>query len=283
MQVRIRAVFDVVDTTGPTGNPVDYFYLLDPDGGTALTGHLGGPHVGQLWTSWVTPSAGRVQVPFLSGVNAKAYTGVALAGYEYQRFQTGAQPFWTPLGFPGQYRDPETDLFQNWNRFYDSSIGRYLSAEPAYNHPDYSVDAARNTGHSIPAYSYALNDPIDDADPTGLDVFKFGGGDVHQFLGFDYYCTNTCEPDPWLLTLSFGCSDKLDWKCYLGNGPAYTEIGRVKLSDVKGVNVQRCEADCETTQRALDGALERCNLGYNVFWNNCQEIVTTAMTIAGCK
>jgi hypothetical protein len=41
------------------------------------------------------------------------YTGVAMSGYEYQRFQTGTQPFWAPLGLPGQYHDAETDSFQN--------------------------------------------------------------------------------------------------------------------------------------------------------------------------
>jgi len=165
-QVRVRAVFDLVDTQGPTGNPVDYFYLKDPDGGTALTGHLGGPHVGQLWTAWVIPSAGRVQVPFVSDATGNTYTGVAMAGYEYQRFQTGAQPFWTPLGFPGQYRDAETDLFQNWNRFYDPTIGRYLESEPLSLTPEY-LSASLGGGFNPPAYGYAGNNPLGYQDPTG--------------------------------------------------------------------------------------------------------------------
>jgi len=128
--VLIRAIFDVVDTEGPSGSPPDYVYLEDPDGGVALTGHIGGPHLGQVWTSWVQPSAGRVQVPFVSDATGNTYTGVVLAGYEYQRYQAGAQPFWTPFRFPGQYHDAETDLFQNWNRFYDPAIGRHLEPEP---------------------------------------------------------------------------------------------------------------------------------------------------------
>jgi RHS repeat-associated protein len=282
-QVRMRAIFDVVDTEGPTGNPADYFYLKDPDGGAALTGHLGGPHVGQLSTAWVIPSAGRVQVPFLSNATGNTYTGVAMSGYEYQRFQTGAQPFWTPLALPGQYRDAETDLLQNWNRFYDANIGRYYTPEPELNDSTYSVTMAKKASQSVPAYSYALNGPLVHADPTGLDVFRIGAGELHQSLGVEFECSNTCDPDPWIFTISFGCANFFDPACVLGNGGYYIETGKVKLSDIKGTKIERCETDCETTQNALQRALSQCGLGYNVFWNNCQSIVSTAMNAAGCN
>ena len=126
-QVRVRAIFDVIDTEGPSGSPADYVYLKDADGGVALTSHIGGPHRGQVWTPWVQPSAGRVQVPLVSNATGNTYTGVVMAGCEYQRFQTGAQPFWTPLGFPGQYHDAETNFFQNWNRFTIQRSGATLS------------------------------------------------------------------------------------------------------------------------------------------------------------
>jgi RHS repeat-associated protein len=167
IQVRVRAVFDLVDTEGPTGSPADYFFLKDPDGGTALTGHLGGPHVGQLWTAWVIPSAGRIQVPFISNGTGNAYSGVAMAGYEYQRFQTGAQPFWTPLGFPGHYHDAETDLFQNWNRFYDAAIGRYLESEPLAQNTRF-VPTLPERGATLLAYAYAHDNPIGYVDDDGL-------------------------------------------------------------------------------------------------------------------
>ena len=34
------------------------------------------------------------------------------------------------LHFPGQYYDAETGLHCNWNRYYDSDTGRYISPRP---------------------------------------------------------------------------------------------------------------------------------------------------------
>ncbi len=35
-----------------------------------------------------------------------------------------------PLRFPGQYQDDETGLHYNWHRYYDNSIGRYVTRDP---------------------------------------------------------------------------------------------------------------------------------------------------------
>ncbi|NOK02250.1 MULTISPECIES: RHS repeat-associated core domain-containing protein [Myxococcus] len=97
---------------------------------------------------------------------ARSQTGVAVSAYEYRRLQTGAQPLWTPPRFPGQYHDAKTDLFENWNRYYDPSAGRYLQPEPLQEDPE-SVKGMAQQGLSTPAYAYALNNPMRFVDPTG--------------------------------------------------------------------------------------------------------------------
>jgi len=76
----------------------------------------------------------RNRLRLFSGTNFP-YEGVTTEPYEYQRYQTGAVPLWTPLRFKGQYFDAETDLFENWNRYYAPNVGRYLAAEPLFLDP----------------------------------------------------------------------------------------------------------------------------------------------------
>jgi RHS repeat-associated protein len=92
-----------------------------------------------------------------------------LEAYEYRRYQAGAAPAWTPLRFPGQYFDAETDLFENWNRYYDPSVGRYLQPEPILLSPASTREEARNGRAPLP-YSYALNNPLSGVDEDGRFV-----------------------------------------------------------------------------------------------------------------
>lgn len=49
----------------------------------------------------------------------------------------------------------------------ESSTGRYLSPEPLLQKPDW-VASELQSGHQVPAYSYARNNPVGTTDPTGL-------------------------------------------------------------------------------------------------------------------
>jgi RHS repeat-associated protein len=90
-----------------------------------------------------------------------------LERYEYQRYQVGTLPYWTPLRFPGQYHDAETDLFENWNRYYDPSVGRYLQPEPLAVNPS-SFSSNAEVGLGLPVYAYTYNNSLNYVDPTGL-------------------------------------------------------------------------------------------------------------------
>jgi len=109
--------------------------------------------------------------------------GVVVEGYEYQRYDPNASPYWDPLRLPGQYHDEETDLNQNWNRFYEPGTGRYLEPEPILlfsNHQ--AMLAERST--PLPVYSYAGNNPIRDIDSDGL-LFWSPPGDTQAQSGIN--------------------------------------------------------------------------------------------------
>ncbi|WP_239014657.1 RHS repeat-associated core domain-containing protein [Archangium violaceum] len=162
VSVKMRALFHLLDMSAGTVE------LVDGAAGSVLASESGTGRA-RFWSDWVQPSTGSasVKVVWPGGVGGSPSTGVVLEGYEYQRYQTGAQPFWTPLRFPGQYYDAETDLFENWNRYYDPSIGRYLQPEPMLQKPAIVRDYARQSRMLTP-YAYALNNPLLFADKDGF-------------------------------------------------------------------------------------------------------------------
>ncbi|OKI00210.1 type IV secretion protein Rhs [Streptomyces sp. CB02923] len=86
---------------------------------------------------------------------------------------------YTPLRFPGQYFDPETQLHYNVQRHYDSSTGRYLSADPLGLEP------------SDNPVSYVGN-PATWCDPLGLSPCT---ADVNP-RKLDYLFNKNVKPDP---------------------------------------------------------------------------------------
>ncbi|MEZ4354847.1 MAG: RHS repeat-associated core domain-containing protein [Myxococcota bacterium] len=65
-------------------------------------------------------------------------------------------------GFPGQLTDQDSRLSYNWHRYYDPSLGRYISADPI------------GQAGGVNVYSYALNNPVRYIDPFGLEFRVVG-------------------------------------------------------------------------------------------------------------
>jgi RHS repeat-associated protein len=142
---------------------------------------------------------------------------VVLASYEYRRYEIGQQPFWTPLRFPGQYYDAESNLFENWNRYYDAGTARYLQPDPLalipwrWNGRDYdettdrwTIKDLRGFGASrMNLYAYAASDPINRSDSTGLELDEKG----------NFYFK--CDPSADQTIVAFeGCKD-VECVCYV--------------------------------------------------------------------
>jgi len=85
------------------------------------------------------------------------------------------------LRFPGQYYDAETGLHYNWHRYYDPSLGRYITADPIgllrdYSDPQLQIAIEKGVleetglaGEELNhLYGYAGQNPLYWFDPYGL-------------------------------------------------------------------------------------------------------------------
>ncbi|MFY1825896.1 RHS repeat-associated core domain-containing protein, partial [Myxococcus fulvus] len=182
----LTTVFDSIEIQDATTNS-PLITVSSSDSG-------GGKNHGHQWTNWFVPGTNGVKAHLnnsgvayceegfdCSGIQCipvcgcnttatqKKRIGATISAYEYRRFQTGATPAWTPLRHPGQYFDVESDLFENWNRFYDPIIGKYLQPELLLQAPVWVKEQAKS-GMNSPAYVYAANNPLHFTDPTGLYI-----------------------------------------------------------------------------------------------------------------
>lgn len=181
-RVQMRVNYAQVNTPGSQLNATDKTWVTTTAGQVApppCTGLCSGwpsHYAGQMYattTNWFdVPASGEAYVKWVSGgaTPAQEFTGATVRSYEYRKYEAGASPTWLPLRFPGQYADAETGLFENWNRFYDPSTGRYSASDPLLPSPAFFGEALKNTGRLPVAYSYANNAPLLLSDPTGLDV-----------------------------------------------------------------------------------------------------------------
>lgn len=199
MSVDVRPNFynlDLEDCVGGKADTRDYFHLSASCNTTSLSERWTGYHRGHFYGGWTAmPSGGSVPLCYhsdeydvdpgasCSGKSSTTwnYWGMAIRGYEYRRKDSTATWFLPPLRFPGQYADEETETFENWNRYYDPSLGRYLQAEPLMATPGFlAMEAA---GGSVSgAYSYAGNSPLFAIDPTGrFRITEYGRSECPNF------------------------------------------------------------------------------------------------------
>ena len=69
-------------------------------------------------------------------------------------------PGFQPFGFQSGHYDPDTSLIRFGARWYDPSTGRWLSKDPILLEGGFNL------------YAFCGNDPVNFADPGGLDTYK---------------------------------------------------------------------------------------------------------------
>jgi RHS repeat-associated protein len=94
-------------------------------------------------------------------------TNTAIANrYAYDPFgapQGGSSTVPNTIQFAGREYDAETQLYYNRARYYDPTVGRFVSEDPA------------GLGAGINPYMYAANDPVNGRDPSGMFTDDYDG------------------------------------------------------------------------------------------------------------
>jgi len=97
--------------------------------------------------------------------------GNAVAKVSYDPFGTPDGSLTaTPLGFASQYTDSESGLIFMRARYYEPATGQFLSRDPL-------------VGQTRQPYAYAVGNPVNAADPSGLLSFDVWGNPIGGFNG----------------------------------------------------------------------------------------------------
>jgi len=111
------------------------------------------------------------------------------ADYGYQNTHTGTGT--TPLGYAGQYTDPETGFQYLRARYYDPGTGNFLTRDPINpitRHP----------------YSYTEANPLNTTDPTGLITLAEIGATLRTWSITAAIAVKTIPPRVWNFIQRFG-------------------------------------------------------------------------------
>jgi len=185
VQRRVRARFSFFDVAKSKVSADGVFLKA---GSTVLDSETGSNR-GLVVTPWVNPGSLPLGVYYYLDNDGITGDGVALESCEFRRYEAGVTyPVWTPIRFPGQYHDEETDLFENWNRYYDPAIGGYLQPEPLMQNPK-AVRAYVKAGIRMNPYSYAGNNPVANYDKDGRKVI-IGSSCLIRNFRYDSYLNN---------------------------------------------------------------------------------------------
>lgn len=245
-----RRVQSVVD-----GNTTNYFYegtsnrvLAEYDGSGAPKKYFVWGPSGRLLSLNVE---GTTYYPVYNGhgdiIQLTNIAGEVVAWYQYDAWgnltaHSEDTDTWSknPYRYAGYRYDDPTGLYYLNERYYDASVGRFLSADP-------DVDA--------PEYAYALNNPVQLSDPSGLRpmcLCEESHSDYSQTAYWEATISAVARPvadwivesmfesrNPAMMTLAVAAnvsmlsSDaKKACKCFTAGTKVLTEVGEKPIEEI---------------------------------------------------
>ncbi|MFA6486189.1 MAG: CARDB domain-containing protein [Candidatus Magasanikbacteria bacterium] len=141
-------------------------------------------------------------------------TGQTVAEYEYEPFGATmgyAGTYDTNYLFTGQEFDPESELYYYNARYYNPTLGRFISRDKSSGR--FGDSLTRN------GYIYVMNNPLKYTDPTGNEEQEANFYDwVNYILGIDTAYASSDESQMCIANSDY-YSDSFDWQGLLiGNG-----------------------------------------------------------------
>lgn len=167
------------------------------------------------------------------------------------------------LRFPGQLYDTHTAMNYNYFRDYDPNTGRYIQSDPI------GLQGGINT------YQYALSNPLNFIDPTGLDItISFNGsaaaGAGHVGIGVNSPNTVGQRPQAGQNSVAIVVGQNVPGQISLDPVPDARVV--IPTTPRQDRQAQQC-IDTRTREQQ----------NYNLYQNNCAQFVGQCLSAAGVQ